>query len=133
MTPSIQDRARLAGGADNRWEVTSLRFREKLSALVAELELDEDPACALAVVALFNGAALHAGGVPCASLSPVGLAFRLPPDEAAALIRAGRAMPLKYFAKSRVQKGWALFENPGPAAELEDYFLGAIAWAGKPG
>ena len=129
----IQDRARLAGGSDNRWEVNSRHYLAKLSELVAGLGLEDELDCTLDVRQLFNGAALQVGGVPCASLSPVGLAFRLPPAEVAALIRGGRAIPLKYFAKGGVRKSWALFENPQleTGARLKDYFLRAIAGAGS--
>ena len=131
MIAKIQDRARLAGGADNRWEITSRHYRAKLSALVAELELGDELDCALDVGQLFNGAALRADGVPCASFTPVGLAFRLPPDEVTTLIRDSRAIPLKYFAKGRVKKSWALFENPElePGAKMKVFFLRAIAAA----
>ncbi len=59
----------------------------------------------------FSGAAMYAGGVICVSLTPVGLAFKLPEAMCAKLIAAGGAAPLKYFPKAPIKKGYALFAN----------------------
>ena len=103
-------------------------YREKLSALVSRLDLAAETGRELDVRHYFNGAALFAGDVMCASWSPVGLAFRLPAEEVAALIEGGQAIPLKYFAKGHVKKGYALFERPEEKSEsrLKQLFERAI-------
>jgi len=128
---TMQDRARLAGGTDNRWEVMTRLYRDRLEALLARLDPVADTAGDLEVRHFFNGAALYVDGVMCASWSPVGLAFRLDAGEVAALIDSGQALPLKYFAKSNIKQGFALFENPGDKSDssLQQYFSRAIELA----
>ena len=131
MISKIQDRSRLAGGADNRWEIMTGLYREKLTRLISRLDLTADSRGELDVRHFFNGAALYAGDIMCASWSPVGLAFRLPVDEVAELIEGGQAIPLKYFAKGHVKKGYALLENPADKSEssLKQLFERAIEQA----
>lgn len=131
MLSTNQDRSRLAGGADNRWEIKTRLYQEKLSRLISDLNLAADAGNELDVRHFFNGAALYAGNVMCASWSPVGLAFRLPAEAVAALIDSGQAITLKYFAKGHVKKGYALFVNPEDKSEssLKRLFEGAIGQA----
>ena len=79
----------------------------------------------------FSGAALYKDKKLCASLSPVGIAFKLADDEVAALINSGKAQPLKYFAKGHIKKGYALFAEPDlTQIELwKGYFLKALQHA----
>jgi len=76
----------------------------------------------------FSGAALYVEGVLCASLSPVGLAFRLTDELCSKLIGAGVARPLRYFEKSPVKKGYALFAEPAKISgdDLGHYFAMAV-------
>ena len=101
-------------------------FLEKLEALVNR-HLPDDPH--LVCKHFFSGAALYASGVMCASLTPVGLAFRLPADLRTELIDSGAASKLKYFAKSPIKKGYVLFsdiENVSDA-DITKYFGIAVA------
>lgn len=77
----------------------------------------------------FSGAALYSNGVMCASLTPVGLAFRLPADLRTELIDCGAASKLKYFAKSPIKKGYVLFSDIDNVsdADIAKYFGIAIA------
>lgn len=131
MISTMQDRSRLAGGADNRWEVMTRLYRDRLEALLSRLEPVASAAAELEVRHFFNGAALYVDGVMCVSWSPVGLAFRLDADEVARLIDSGQALPLKYFAKGHIKPGFALFENPGDKSDssLKRYFMRAIEQA----
>jgi TfoX/Sxy family transcriptional regulator of competence genes len=85
----------------------------------------------LTVKHYFNGAAVYANGSICASWSPVGLAFKLPADEADELIAGGQAKPLKYFAKRPIKKGYVLFDSPESKRQsvLRGYFLKAARLA----
>ena len=77
----------------------------------------------------FSGAALYANGLICASLTPVGLAFKLPDDLCRELIESGAAFPLKYFAKSPVKKDYVLFPDFDDldGSSLTRYFRDAIS------
>ena len=59
----------------------------------------------------FSGAALYSNGDICASLTPVGLAFKLSAIRCSELIDSGAAYPLKYFQKSPIKKDYALFPD----------------------
>ena len=101
-------------------------FLEKLEALVNR-HLPGDPH--LVCKHFFSGAALYASGVMCASLTPVGLAFRLPADLRTELIDCGAASKLKYFAKSPIKKGYVLFSDIDNVsdADIAKYFGIAVA------
>ncbi len=77
----------------------------------------------------FGGAALYAHGVICVSLTPVGLAFKLPAKVCADLINCGAATQLKYFANSPIKKDYVLFSNPDNVSDsdLKQYFSAAVA------
>ena len=77
----------------------------------------------------FSGAALYARGVICVSLSPVGIAFKLPADVCSELIDRGAASHLKYFAKSPVKKGYVLFKDIDEVSDrhMRKYFGMAIS------
>lgn len=79
----------------------------------------------------FSGAALYVNGTICVSLTPVGLAFKLPDDLCSELIESGAAYPLKYFPKAPVKKGYALFPAADDLTERDagDYFRQAVECA----
>lgn len=56
----------------------------------------------------FSGAALYFDGRICASLTPKGLAFKLPGPRCEDLIAKGEAVPLRYFDNSPIKKGYIL-------------------------
>lgn len=101
-------------------------FLEKLEALVSRYLPDEPR---LVCKHFFSGAALYSSGVMCASLTPVGLAFRLPADVRTELIDCGAASSLKYFAKSPIKKGYVLFSNLEDVSDTDiaKYFGIAVA------
>ncbi|QDT98222.1 TfoX/Sxy family protein [Gimesia aquarii] len=102
-------------------------YFNKLSDLITKLKIEDEVTYSLEVKHFFSGAALYADGTICASWSPMGLAFKLPEQEAEDLIAEGKAKPLKYFAKGRTKKGYALFEDPESceAVTWKKYFLKA--------
>jgi hypothetical protein len=101
-------------------------FLENLEILVNR-HLPDDPH--LVCKHFFSGAALYSSGVMCASLSPVGLAFKLPADVRTELIDCGAASKLKYFAKSPIKKGYVLFSDIDNVsdADIAKYFGIAVA------
>ena len=97
----------------------------QLSELVEELGLGEPPDHALQCRHFFAGAALYADGKICASLSPVGLAVKLPLAIREAMLAEGRGRPLRYFVGGKVKKEYVLLPE-GSAAEpfaLAELFL----------
>ena len=101
---------------------------EKLTSLIAKLKITDDVSKPIETKHFFSGAALYIDGTICASWSPVGLAFKLPEKEVEKLIISGKAIPLKYFPKGQVKKGYALFESPGDEkpSHWKKYFKTAI-------
>jgi len=54
------------------------------------------------------------------SLTPMGLALRLPPETKERLLAVSQAEPLRYFPNSPIKKDYALF--PGGAVESDETF-----------
>ena len=77
-----------------------------LQALIDTSGLDGDIVCKH----FFSGAAAYRDGQIFMSLSPAGLALKLPEEDCADLINKG-AKPLRYFAKSPVKKGYAVLPD----------------------
>ena len=106
-------------------------YLTKLIALLKDLNIERRVDHWIEVKHFFSGAALYVDDFICASLSPVGLAFKLTDSEVTRLIEKGAAIPLKYFPKGHIKKGYALFENPD-LTELEkwrEYFMRSIQQA----
>jgi len=104
------------------------QYVEKLERLIASQGIARETGSTLEIKHFFGGAALYAGGKICASWSPVGLAFKLAPEEVEKLIQSGRAQPLQYFDKGHVKKGYALFPEPETSKpkRWKTYFVRAI-------
>ncbi len=106
-------------------------YFEKLSNLLVELEIKKEATKHLEIKHFYSGAALYSNQAICASWSPVGLAFKMPEQETEKLINSGKAVPLKYFPKGHIKKGYALFENPDDIEpkECKKYFVTSVAQA----
>lgn len=59
----------------------------------------------------FSGAALYADGKIFASLTPAGFAIKLPEHTRAALIRARRGRPLRYFTGGPIKKEYVVLSR----------------------
>ena len=98
-------------------------FLEKLEAFVAETALDLSDSIDLECKHFFSGAALYAEERICITLTPVGLAMKLPEATVDGLLRDDKAIPLRYFPEGPIKRGYALF--PGGLAEgkkkLQEY------------
>ncbi len=123
----IKNQDKALDDEDNRWEIISKHYVDKLTGLISTLDFGAELGAELTVKNYFNGAAVYADNTICASWSPVGLAFKLASAEVAELIASGQAKPLKYFAKGRIKKGYALFDDPQSKQKpaLKAYFLKA--------
>lgn len=103
-------------------------FLDRLEHLVLAVSGDHS---GLACRHFFNGAALYSEKRICASLSPRGLAFKLPNQRCEQLIAAGRASPLRYFDTSPVKQGYILLPDYQCFSETElcCYFNECVAHA----
>ena len=59
----------------------------------------------------FSGAALYANNRICVTLTPVGLAVKLPQQSRERLLAGNKAIALKYFPNGPVKSEYALFPN----------------------
>ena len=59
----------------------------------------------------FSGAAVYRNGSIVASLTPVGLAFKVPTEVHDRILESGRALPLRYFPRSPIKRDYVLFPN----------------------
>lgn len=83
-------------------------YLDQLQELVDNVDLgDSDVVCKH----FFSGAAAYLNGKIIASLSPNGLAFKLSASRCAEVLSDGLAIPLRYFDKSPVKKGYVLFPD----------------------
>ena len=57
----------------------------------------------------FSGAAAYRNGAIVASLTPVGLAFKVPTEVHDKLLKSGRASPLRYFHNAPTKRNYVLF------------------------
>lgn len=74
----------------------------------------------------FSGAAAYRDESIVATLTPVGLAFKVPDEVRQELVRRGRATQLRYFPNAPIKRAYVLF-HPGtdvPAGEAALLILG---------
>jgi TfoX/Sxy family transcriptional regulator of competence genes len=77
----------------------------------------------------FSGAAVYRNGVIVASLTPVGLAFKVPAEVHDELMSSGLASPLRYFPKAPVKRDYVLF----PAGmDLDAHSAARLLLGGSP-
>ena len=81
----------------------------------------------------FSGAALFVDKRMCASLTPKGIAFRLPQERCRELFAAGIAEPMRYFENSPVKKEYVLFPDVEKLnqAEINGFFRESIVFASR--
>ena len=84
-------------------------YLERLSAFVVDATSDLSGNIDLECKHFFSGAALYADGRICVSLTPVGLAIKLPEETKDNLLKDKKAVPLTYFPEGPAKKGYALF------------------------
>ncbi len=82
-------------------------YLERLDALLKPVARDLPPKVTLEIKHFFSGAAAYAEGRICISLTPVGLALKLPEAARTRLMKAG-AKPLRYFPKGPVKKDYVV-------------------------
>ena len=91
-------------------------YLQRLTALVAQSTSGRFKDVKLECKHFFSGAAVYADGRICISLTPAGLAMKLPEHLRTILINEQDAKQLRYFPKSPIKKEYVVV----PAAMLED-------------
>ncbi len=86
-------------------------YLERLSAFIEKAAHHCFDSVDLECKHFFGGAALYADERICISLTPVGLALKLPEETKDTLLRNKKAIPLRYFPKGPIKKGYVLFPN----------------------
>jgi len=106
----------------------AIKYLEPLNKLIDETNIKAETNSLIEAKHFFSGAALYHNQNLCASLSPVGLAFKLADEEVELLIRNGEAHALRYFPKGHIKKGYALFVDPdlSQTALWKTYLLKAL-------
>ncbi len=82
-------------------------YVEKLQSLLRPVSDELAAGTTLEIRHFFGGAAAYANGRICISLTPTGLAMKLPPHHRTQLIEAG-AQPLRYFPNAPVKKQYVV-------------------------
>lgn len=100
-------------------------YLRKLKALMDEVAPEESVEIRLECKHFFSGAAFYANGKICVTLTPVGLALKLPEGSRALLEQAG-ATQLRYFPEGPVKKDYVIL----PKNILDD--ISALrGWVGE--
>lgn len=97
-------------------------YLKELQQLLHEIKLgNSDIVCKH----FFSGAAAYTDGHIFPSLTPKGLAFKLPESRCEELLSNDFAEPLRYFDNSPVKRGYVLFPAHGNIrkSDLKQYFL----------
>ena len=84
-------------------------YLEKLSAFIETATAGGNKNIHLECKHFFGGAALYAEKRICISLTPVGLAIKLPEETKNKLLKDKKAVPLRYFPKGPIKKSYVLF------------------------
>ncbi len=86
-------------------------YLEKLSAFINKATLRRRKDINLECKHFFSGAALYADTRICITLTPVGLALKLPEHTKNRLLKNSSAVPLRYFPKGPIKKDYVLFPS----------------------
>ena len=84
-------------------------YLDKLSAFISKATFDCFDGVRLECKHFFSGAALYADERICISLTPVGLALKLPEKTKERLLKNKTAVALRYFPKAPIKKDYVLF------------------------
>ncbi len=86
-------------------------YLEKLAAFIERATAGRKNNVNLECKHFFSGAALYAEKRICVSLTPVGLAIKLPEETRNKLLKDKKAVPLRYFPKGPIKKSYVLFPS----------------------
>ncbi len=93
----------------SKLKVMAKEYVDKLSAFIEKPTSDYSENFNLECKHFFGGAALYADDRICITLTPVGLAMKLPEETKERLFKNKKAIPLRYFPKGPIKKEYVLF------------------------
>ncbi len=106
-------------------------YLRELKSIVERVSAPDDQAGYITCKHFFSGAAAYLDGHIFMSLTPVGLALKLPKDDCTALINQG-AKPLQYFPKAPVKKDYIILPDQFMDDEnLSDWISHSIEFVRK--
>ena len=85
-------------------------YLTRINELIGRLALEVDVAAAVSSRHFFSGAAAYIDGKIFMTLTPVGLALKLPQADCSSLIADG-AKPLQFFAKAPIKKNYVVLSK----------------------
>ncbi len=97
----------MSGSNLRQWRRMAAEYLRKLKALMDEVAPEESVEIRLDCKHFFSGAALYANGKICVTLTPVGLALKLPEGSRALLEQTG-ATQLRYSPEGPVKKDYVV-------------------------
>ena len=83
-------------------------YLERLTALMGRATSGRFKSIKLEYKHFFSGAALYADGKICVSLTPVGLAIKLPAESRNALMKKKGTKSLRYFPEGPIKKDYVI-------------------------
>ena len=83
-------------------------YFEKLSELIKRAKFGKSKNVKLEIKHFFSGAAVYVNSSICITLTPIGLAIKLPEQLRNKLIKQKNAKTLLYFAKGHIKKDYAV-------------------------
>ncbi len=86
-------------------------YLERLSKLVSLLRPPWAGEVTLEARHFFSGAALYANGKICASLSPAGLAIKVPAETRRRLIRQGEGVAFRFFPQGPIKREYVALSD----------------------
>jgi hypothetical protein len=86
-------------------------YLDKLSAFIEKIASESSVNTTLECKHFFSGAAVYAEQRICITLTPVGLAIKLPRNIRDRLFQSKVAVPLRYFPAGPIKKEYALFTD----------------------
>ena len=103
-------------------------YLDQLEKLISAVAPSSDD---LACKHFFSGAALYMKQNICATLTPKGLAFKLPKQRCEHILAQGKAIPLQYFDNSPIKEGYILLPDFRDLSDTDifSYFEECVAHA----
>ncbi|MCH8066916.1 MAG: TfoX/Sxy family protein [Chloroflexi bacterium] len=91
-------------------------YVEELAELMKQAASEQHRDVRLEIKHFFSGAAVYANGAICITLTPAGLALKLPEEHRTTLLQKHGATPLRYFPKAPLKKEYVVL----PASIIDD-------------
>lgn len=86
-------------------------YLNELTTLITPLVAGRFEGVELEFKHFFSGAAVYVNGSICITLTPVGLALKLPEESRQLLIHEQRAKPLQYFPNAPIKKSYVVLHE----------------------